>query len=214
MAAAIPVEPVSIDFRARLLRDIRPLRRFSLVERREFRRRIAAGFGALGADALDPEAVARVYEVKRRPLSKPLSIAVSSLEMLRRYAYLDEKAQRLAGRFLPGPLTLVLRKRDLPEILTSGLPKVGVRIPADHRALELIERFGKPVTATSANITEEIPPITVEEVLEQLTGVDLILDGGPLDPSRVPSTIVDMVGEPKVLREGRIKREELEAFLG
>lgn len=169
---------------------------------------------ALGADALDPEAVARVYKVKRRPLGKPLSIAVSSLEMLRRYAYLDEKADRLARRFLPGPLTLVLRKKDLPEILTSGLSKVGVRIPADHRALELIERFGGPVTATSANITEEISPITVEEVLEQLTGVDLILDGGPLDPSRVPSTIVDMTGEPKVLREGRIKREELEAFLG
>ncbi len=169
---------------------------------------------ALGADALDPEAVARVYKVKKRPLGKPLSIAVSSLEMLRRYAYLDEKAQRLARRFLPGPLTLVLRKRDLPEILTSGLPEVGVRIPADPRALELIERFGGPVTATSANITEEVPPITVEEVLEQLSSIDLILDGGPLDPSRVPSTIVDMVGEPKVLREGRIKREELEAFLG
>ena len=169
---------------------------------------------ALGANALEPEAVARVYKIKKRPLGKPLSMAVSSLEMLRRYAYLDEKAERLARRFLPGPLTLVLGKKDLPDILTSGLSKVGVRIPADARALELIERFGGPVTATSANITEEISPITVGEVLEQLKGIDLVLDGGPLDPSRVPSTIVDMVGEPKVLREGRIKREELEAFLG
>jgi len=166
---------------------------------------------ALGCDATNPEAVKRVFEVKRRSLSKPLPIAVASLEMMREYCELNEKAEKLARAMLPGALTLLLKKKNLPHIVTSGSAKVAVRIPANELALKIIAALGKPVVATSANISGKAPPISAGEAMTQLSDVDLVIDAGRL-AERVPSTIYDPE-TGKVLREGKISREEIEAVL-
>ncbi len=162
----------------------------------------------LGCNALDPRAIERVFKLKNRPYSKPLSIAVSSAEMLERYAYLDEKGRELLERFLPGALTVILRKKELPEILTSGKEAVAVRIPDSEVTLALIENCGVPITATSANLSGARPPVSVEEALEQINNVDIALDNGVLG-SRVPSTIIDLTTKPKIIREGRIPNSVL-----
>jgi len=162
----------------------------------------------LGCDALNPTAIEHVFTLKKRAFSNPLSIAVNSIGMLERYAHLDERGRELLERFLPGALTAVLPKKDLPDILTSGKGAVAVRIPDSEAALALIEACGVPITATSANLSGERPPISVEEVLEQIQKADTVLDNGVLE-SREPSTIVDLTGEPKIIREGRIPNSEL-----
>jgi L-threonylcarbamoyladenylate synthase len=167
---------------------------------------------ALGGDALNERAVMRVYEAKRRPLERPLPIAVSDMDMMMKYAHLHEQARRLADKYLPGALTLVLKKKDLPGLLTSGLDKVAVRIPANSAALELIRLVGRPVITTSANFTGEPPPVSIDEVSPKL-GAEVALDYGKLG-ERIPSTIVDFSDGPRIIREGKISREEILAALG
>ncbi len=167
---------------------------------------------ALGGDALNEEAILKVYEAKKRPLSKPLPIAVSDLRMMEEYAHLDRGAKRLADKYLPGALTLILGKKNLPARLTSGLDKVAVRIPANSAALELIRLMGKPLITTSANLTGEPPPVSIEEVPQEL-GAEIALDQGRLG-GRVPSTIVDFTGEPRVVREGKISEKEIFSAVG
>jgi L-threonylcarbamoyladenylate synthase len=162
---------------------------------------------ALGCDATSKYAVMRVFEGKKRRLEMPLPIAVADMEMLRRYAHLHEQARVLAEKYLPGALTLILKKKNLPEVLTSGSGKVAVRIPANDAALELIELLGRPVVATSANFSGSPPPVTVEEVPPEL-GAEIALDQGLLG-ERIPSTIVDFDEGPRVIREGRIDKEEI-----
>ncbi len=166
----------------------------------------------LGCNALDEMAVKKVFDVKGRSPEKPLPIAVCDMEMMGRYALINENAERIAKIFLPGALTVVLERRGLPDVLTAGLPRVAVRIPKNNIALDLIRLAGFPITATSANVSGARPPITAEETEEQLK-VDLILDAGKLN-SREPSTILDLTGEPKVIREGVVKRGEIARVLG
>jgi L-threonylcarbamoyladenylate synthase len=165
----------------------------------------------LGCDALNADAVRRVFIAKKRPMEKPLSIAVSSLEMMEKYAHVTKEAKSLAREFLPGALTIVLRKRNLPEILTSGRENVAVRVPDNEVALGLIESLGRPITATSANLSGMEPPITPQESLRQIKA-DMTLDGGKLE-SRIPSTIVDLTSRPRLLREGKIKRRDIERVI-
>lgn len=165
----------------------------------------------LGCNALDEKAVRRVFEAKSRSLNNPLPMAVDSLEMMRKYALVNELVERIAKKFLPGPLTLVLKKKKLPDVLTAGLPNVAVRIPKSDATLKLIKQAGFPITATSANVSGRPPPVTVEEVEEQIS-VDLILDAGRLG-MRMPSTILDLTGRPKILRVGKVKREEIAQVL-
>lgn len=167
----------------------------------------------LGCNALDESAVERVFAAKNRLASKPLPIVVSDIPMLKRYAELTDTAKKLAEAFLPGALTIVLKKRNLPDVLTGGLPKVGVRIPKSDIALRLIELSGAPITATSANISGNPPPVSAEDAASQIKDADIVLDGGPLAGS-VPSTVVDLTGKPKILREGVIKKGELERVIG
>ncbi len=165
---------------------------------------------ALGVDATSERAVLELFRLKRRPLHKPVSAAFSDLEMLRRYCILSEEAERLVRCFLPGELTLLLPRRRLPEVLSAGGEKVAVRIPASKTALRMIEMFGKPVTATSANLSGRAPARRVEDI--EVEGVELaIATDEPL--SGVASTIYDPEAR-KVLREGRISREEIESCLG
>jgi L-threonylcarbamoyladenylate synthase len=168
----------------------------------------------LGANALDPKAVARIYEVKGRPSSSPLIVHVSSTEMARAIAAdWPPLAETLAARFWPGPLTMVVRKAEIvPGIVTAGLDSVGIRVPSHPVALELIRRAGVPIAAPSANRFTEISPTTAAHVRASLgEHVDMILDGGPAQVG-IESTVVSLVrNPPEVLRPGMITREDLEA---
>ena len=167
----------------------------------------------LGCNALDKSAVERLSKAKRRPASNPLPIAVNGIEMMKQYAEISDTAERLVRAFLPGALTVVLKKKNLPDILTAGLPEVGIRIPKSDIALRLVELLGVPITATSANISGNAPPVSAEEAASQIREADIVLDGGRLGKG-VPSTVIDLTGKPKILREGAIKKEELERVIG
>jgi L-threonylcarbamoyladenylate synthase len=171
----------------------------------------------LGANALDAAAVARIFAVKGRPLGSPLIVHVDSIEMARGLA-LDwpEWAERLARKYWPGPLTLVLRKQpSIPDIVTAGLATVGLRVPAHPLALALIRAAGVPIAAPSANLFTELSPTTAEHVRRSLGGaVDYVLDGGPATVG-IESTVLSLAGaQPLLLRPGMISIPEIELLIG
>jgi L-threonylcarbamoyladenylate synthase len=169
----------------------------------------------LGANALDPEAVARIYEAKGRPASSPLIVHVASVEQARELAAdWPDSAQKLAELFWPGPLTLVVHKNPIiPDRLTGGLDTVGLRMPANTIALALIREAGVPLAAPSANRFTELSPTTAQHVRESLGDrVALILDGGPTDVG-IESTVL-AVSPPCLLRPGSITREQIESVIG
>lgn len=167
----------------------------------------------LGADATNPEAIARVFALKGRPLSSPLIVHVSSEDMARAIVRSwPSSAAQLAARFWPGPLTMILPKQAIiPDTVTSGLDSVGVRIPSHPVALALIRRAGVPIAAPSANRFGEISPTTCEHVVKALgDAVDMVLDGGPAKVG-IESTVVLLTQDhPVVLRPGMIPIAELE----
>lgn len=175
----------------------------------------------LGANALDAEAVARIYAVKRRPATSPLIVHVASIKMAQSLvANWPEIADRLARRFWPGPLTLVLEKQlekppSIPPIVTAGLPTVGLRMPAHPLALALIRAAGVPLAAPSANRFTELSPTTADHVrLSVGSDIDYILDGGPCSVG-IESSVLSLAGpRPILLRPGGISRTELEAIVG
>jgi L-threonylcarbamoyladenylate synthase len=164
---------------------------------------------AFSANALDAKAVAKVFNLKGRSYSNPIHIAVSSIEEAEKYAHIDEAARYLASHFLPGALTLVLPKREtIPAMLVAGGDTIGIRVPDNKVIISLAEMVSRPLTATSANISGQPTPYTVEEVVAQLDetiqSVALILDQGPL-PTRELSTIVDLTASlPQLIRQGRV----------
>ncbi len=168
----------------------------------------------LGALAFSPEAVLRIFAAKGRPSEKAIPVLLASAEQLDRVAAEPPPmALRLAERFWPGPLTLVMRRQpDLPEVI-SETGTVGVRVPAHPVALSLLAAAG-PMAVTSANRSGSVSPRTAAGVLAELEGrVELILDGGET-PGGVPSTVVDCMGEaPIILREGPLRLEQLLAAL-
>ncbi len=170
----------------------------------------------LGADACNPEAVARLYEVKGRPQDHPVIVHLADVGQLVRWARdIPESATRLAARFWPGPLTLVLKRGPaVGDYLTGGEDTIGLRIPGHPIALDLLRQFGGGIAAPSANKFGRISPTTAEHVRNDLGDeVDLILDGGPCEIG-IESTIVDLSrGRPVLLRPGRISAEEIEATL-
>jgi L-threonylcarbamoyladenylate synthase len=161
----------------------------------------------LGGDAFSENAVRRVYGIKQRPLSQPMSVAVGDPEMLWAIARVDEVAEEFIRRFLPGPVTVVLPPTScLPEILTGGTGLIGVRMPDCPLTLEIIEELDAPITATSANVAGATPPTTVTEVQ---VACDMIVDGGALPG--IPSTVVDL-SAGRILRPGALA-EEIRHFL-
>jgi len=168
-------------------------------------------FYGLGANALDPQAVGRVYAVKGRPESNPLLVLVDSARMLQSLVEgVPAAAWTLMTRYWPGPLTLVFRARgNLPEELTAGTGTVGVRMPGHPVAFGLVRAAGFPVTAPSANLSGEAPPSRAADVQRILEGkIELILDGGPTKGG-LPSTIVDVtVTPPRVVRRGALELPE------
>ena len=164
----------------------------------------------LGANALDEGAVKKVFVVKRRPVGKPIPIIVSDLEMWEKCAFVNEPAKRLIEKFLPGPLTIALKKRDvIPDIV--NVKAIAARIPSHSVALLLVKAAGVPITATSANISGRPPFYSAQKVFATFKkDVNLILDAGRL-PRRRPSTVVDFtVGAlPQITREGPVSAESV-----
>lgn len=163
-------------------------------------------FYGLGAAALDPAPVKRIFELKGRPESKPLLVLVDSVAMAERVAYVTDEARDLMARYWPGALTLVLPARaDVPPEITAGSGTLGVRVSSHPAARGLVEALGEPVTAPSANPNGLAPPTTAAGVLAYFTdGIDLVLDGGPT-PGGEPSTVLDVTVVPsRVLRQGAV----------
>lgn len=171
----------------------------------------------LGANVFDRRALMRVYEVKQRPADNPLIIHVDSLEMLEEVARdIPEEAFKLASKFWPGPLTLILLKSErVPYEATGGLETVAVRMPAHPVALKLISRAGVPIAAPSANLSGRPSPTRGEHVVRDLySKVDVIIDAGETLYG-VESTIVNILVKPPVLlRPGAYPVEEVERVLG
>ncbi len=186
----------------------------------------------LAVDATNREAVRRVQTLKGRSERKPISIAVSDLEMAGNYVVVTVLAKTLAAKFLPGKLTLVLTARDTtvprgnvvslatendhlaPEI-SAGTGTVGVRIPRHLAVLQLIKDFGKPITATSANVADQPTLSSVTEIIAQFSErkemISHSIDEGAL-PASQPSTVVDARGDvPIILREGAISKKDIES---
>ena len=169
------------------------------------------------ANALNEDAVARVFATKGRVDASPLPIFVSRVCELYNYGRdIPDIALRLAERFWPGKLTIVVRRSEqIPSLVSGGLGTVGVRIPNHPVPRAIVGRLGAPVTATSANLSGA-PPLTSGSDVAQVLGraLDLVYDGGQLAPSP-PSTVVDVtVQPPKVLREGAVSRASLERVAG
>jgi len=171
----------------------------------------------LGANALDAAAVARIYAIKRRPMTSPLIVHVASTEMTQSLvADWPEAAERLARVFWPGPLTLVVKKQPaIPDIVTAGLSTVALRMPAHPIAQALIRSAGVPLAAPSANRFTELSPTTADHVRHSLgSDVDLILDGGPCQVG-IESTVLSLAGPTPILfRPGGVPRSALEAIIG
>ncbi len=169
----------------------------------------------VGALAFDNAAVESIYTAKGRPEEKAIPILIGDPADMSKVALeVPERASRLAARFWPGPLTLVVPKHpDLPPAI-STLPTVGVRLP-DHPVARALLRAAGPMAVTSANLSGQPSPVTAQEVLVQLGGrIALILDGGRT-PGGFPSTVVDCAGEePQILREGPISAGEISRVLG
>ena len=164
----------------------------------------------VGALAFDGKAVKSIYTAKDRPIEKAIPVLIGDIGDLDKVAIsIPSTALKLASRFWPGPLTiLVPKKQELPEAV-SATSTIGVRVP-DHEIACALLRAAGPMAVTSANLSGRASPTTAEEVLAQLGGrIELIIDGGKT-PGGVPSTLVDCTGdEIRVLREGPITEEEL-----
>jgi L-threonylcarbamoyladenylate synthase len=167
----------------------------------------------LGANAFDRAAVERIFTAKGRPRTSPLIVHVDSIEMARGLAaYWPDAAETLARRYWPGPLTLVVpKRREIPDIVTAGLPTVGLRMPAHPLALELIRAAGVPIAGPSANRFTELSPTAAGHVPDSLA--DYLLDGGPARVG-IESSVLSLVGAPLLLRPGVIPLPEIEALIG
>ena len=171
----------------------------------------------LACNGLDASAVARVYEVKGRPEVKPLSLLVPDLDVAATVcAGIPKAARLLAEAFWPGPLTIVLPKRDtVPHIVTAGGNTIGVRCPDHPLTLELLRTAGVPAAAPSANISDMPSPKCAEDVLAYFNGkINCVIDGGTCTLG-TESTIVSLIASPyKILRQGALAEEEIRRVLG
>ena len=165
----------------------------------------------LGANALNRKAVIKIFEAKGRPMDNPLIVHISDMKMIREIAKMNEIAERLAKKFFPGPITLVVDKKEvIPPEVTAGLETVAIRMPSHPIALKLIKVSGVPIAAPSANLAGKPSPTKTEHVIDDLYGkVDLILDGGETNIG-VESTVVDTTVYPvEILRPGGLPIEEI-----
>jgi L-threonylcarbamoyladenylate synthase len=155
----------------------------------------------IGANALDEQAIMRVFQIKKRPMSMPIFLAVSSLEMLDRVAELSRDDREILELLMPGPVSVLVRRKSVvPDVLTAGSPLVGIRFPDHEAALRIIDAAG-PITSTSANRTGSRSPASAEEVSPEIADrVEMVLDGGKCKFGQ-PSTLLDLTNR-KIVRPG------------
>jgi L-threonylcarbamoyladenylate synthase len=168
----------------------------------------------LGCDPYNLQAVKKVFEVKGRK-NKPLPVLISSMKKALDLAYFTSEALKIVKKYWPGPLTIVLKRRENAPSFLGGDPSlIGLRIPKHPVALKLIRLCGGSLIGTSANLTGKKPPTTVDEAIKQIGDkVDLIIDGGETAIG-LGSTVLDLSTEtPKILREGPITKEEISSLL-
>ena len=171
----------------------------------------------LAGDGLNPAALARIFEVKQRPLFDPLILHFADADSAFAFAEkIPAAARELAARFWPGPLTLVLPKKEIvPDLATSGLPEVALRVPVHPVAQALLRAFGGPLAAPSANRFGRISPTDAQAVRSELgDAVPLILDGGPCAVGLESTVLLISERQPMLLRAGGIPIEEIEALVG
>lgn len=170
----------------------------------------------IGTDVLRPQSVLKVFEIKRRPLTEPMPVAVSGLDMAHELAFIPENTRELIGSFWPGALTVILRKKPkVPFEATGGGNCVGLRAPNHPVPIAIIKKSGLPLIATSANKHGGPNPVTAGEALKQVgEKVDLCLDAGRTEIQR-PSTVLDLTKSPPIiLRIGSISAEAIKKVLG
>ena len=171
----------------------------------------------LGANGLDPDAVARIFAAKGRPQDNPLILHIPSADHLARYCRdIPDSAYALAGAYWPGPLTMILPRREVvPDVVTAGLDTVGMRCPSHPVCRAILEAADIPVAAPSGNTSGRPSPTTAAHMWEDMDGkIDAIVDGGPCTVG-VESTIIDLTcTPPRLLRPGGVTLEQLEAVLG
>lgn len=168
----------------------------------------------MGALALNEESVKKIFKIKERSYGKPIPILVKDEEMLSRFVEVTEEASRLIDKFLPGPLTLVLRqKKNLPDLISAGTRKAAVRISNYPFVRRLFDSVSEPLTSTSANLSGEGNLFNFDEIYRTFKGeVALIVDSGSLPQSR-GSTVIDLtVKPPRIVREGDISKDVLKEF--
>ena len=170
----------------------------------------------IGTNGLDLKAVKRLYEVKQRPLDKPISLLVANMEMVNQIAKdITEIEYKIMEAFFPGPLTIILKKKDIvPDILTAGQDTVGVRMPSNETARQLAKISGVPIAAPSANISGEPSGTNLQNIQQYFgTKVDFYIDGGESELG-LASTIVKVIdGKPQILRQGSITLEQINEIL-
>ena len=169
----------------------------------------------VGVDPFQPDAVRKLYQIKGRPIDKPIPILVGSVRDVERVAQnLPPTFSRLAEQFWPGELTLIVEAKSLPPEVTAGGDTVGVRMPDHPLALALLRRFGGAIATTSANKSDEPPATSAEEVQAELGAlVSIILDGGKT-ATKIASTVLDLsVSPPQIRRQGGISMDQLAPFL-
>ncbi len=169
----------------------------------------------LGCDFSDTAALKKIFEVKGRSFSKPLAAHISKLEEVEMLA--DDIPNiffELAEKFLPGPLSIVLKKKEgVSGIMTAGMNTVAIRFPSDNTAHQLISQYGKPLAATSANISGRNGFISAKDILSEFDNkIPIIIDGG-VTKYKIESTVISLVGEPLLLREGAISVSKIEEVL-
>ncbi len=171
----------------------------------------------LGANALESKAVAGIFRAKGRPADNPMIVHIANRKDLHRLAEgISQAAEKLAAKFWPGPLTLIVKRSNIvSDVAVAGLDTVGVRMPSNRIALALIRESGVPIAAPSANRAGRPSPTTAQHVIDDLAGkIDVVLDGGPTRVG-VESTVIDMTKRvPQILRPGGTSFEELKAALG
>lgn len=161
----------------------------------------------IGANIFSEDALKKVFAVKKRDIDKPVSVAVSGFKMMEELAYIGDRERRFIKKFLPGPVTVLLKKKEkVPDTLASGSGLVGIRYPDHEITIKLIELAGVPITSTSANVSGEAPPAKVDEIK---ISADYIIDGGECKGE--PSTVVDLVNR-RIVRKGARYDEVVEAL--
>ena len=169
---------------------------------------------ALGANAMEPSAVERVFKIKNRERSRPLPIAIRNISWAKELSFIYKKEEKILEEIWPGAISAVLPKRGIvPDILTGGRPSVAMRIPKHPFVEKLLAKFGYPITSTSANISGEEASRKISEIIEIFKKTEyrpsLAIDAGDL-PESEPSTVLDLTSEkPKILRVGPVKPEKL-----